>query len=49
MTSASRQMTVEQVRGLPPVVDVPTAAAFLTPVPIPEIRGPHPHPRRSEA
>ena len=29
MTGASLQMTVEQVRSLPPVVDVPTAAAVL--------------------
>jgi predicted DNA-binding transcriptional regulator AlpA len=29
MTSASLQMTVEQAQKLPPVVDVPTAAAIL--------------------
>lgn len=29
MTSASLQMTVEQMRNLPPVVDVLTAAAIL--------------------
>ena len=29
MTKASPQMTVEQARNLPPVVDVPTAAAIL--------------------
>ena len=29
MTSASLRMTEEQLRGLPPVVDVPTAAAVL--------------------
>ena len=29
MTSASLQMTVEQTQKLPPVVDVPTAAAIL--------------------
>lgn len=29
MTSASLQMTEDQVRGLPAVVDVPTAAAVL--------------------
>jgi len=29
MTSASLQMTVEEVRNLPPVVDVLTAAAIL--------------------
>ena len=29
MTGASLQMTVEQVRSLPPVVYVPTAAAVL--------------------
>ena len=29
MTNASLQMTVEQARNLPPVVDVPTAAAIL--------------------
>ena len=29
MTGASLRMTVEQVRSLPPVVDVPTAAAVL--------------------
>lgn len=29
MTSASPQMTVEQMRNLPPVVDVLTAAAIL--------------------
>jgi hypothetical protein len=29
MTQASRQMTVERVQNLPPVVDVVTAAAIL--------------------
>lgn len=29
MTGASRQMTVERAQNLPPVVDVPTAAAIL--------------------
>lgn len=29
MTGASSSMTEEQVRNLPPVVDVPTAAAVL--------------------
>lgn len=29
MTNGSLQMTVEQARNLPPVVDVPTAAAIL--------------------
>lgn len=29
MTRASRLMTEEQLRALPPVVDVPTAAAVL--------------------